>query len=221
MFAYLTAIINGKKLYSTNRSYNKEMGTIYVNFAKALLHNRLNLDNKKFKKHEEIIKFLEGFKGDKLFTRHYISKLKNKGGEFEKIPFTPECKEFIEYVKTVFPKFKEAEFILGTKSLNKTSSKRITKATSIKKSKAVIKKSKIINKPIKRVTKGLFSMVKLVAKFKAFIVIIQKILLLEDIYTGIAFLFIQMPYLVLALLAFLDNPELYKKLTEWNAATVD
>jgi hypothetical protein len=45
--------------------------------------------------------------------------------------------------------------------------------------------------------------------------------LLEDIYTGIAFLFIQIPYLVLALLAFLDNPELLKKLAEWNNTSME
>ncbi len=111
MFTYLTPGTNRIKYYSTKGSYSKEMGVIYINFIKALLHNRLNLNMERFNKNEEILQFLEKFQGDKLFTRHYISKLKNQG-EFERVPLTPKSKEFINYVKRTFYEFDEFEFTL-------------------------------------------------------------------------------------------------------------
>jgi len=114
MFTYLTPGTNSvfSKYYSTKeRVYSEEMRVIYTNFIKALLHNRLNLNAKRFKKRDDIIKFLENFQGDVLFTRHQISMLKNKG-EFERIPLTPKSKEFINYVKKEFPDFDGFEFAL-------------------------------------------------------------------------------------------------------------
>jgi len=111
MFTYLTPGTNRIKYYSTKASYSKEMGIIYTNFIKALLHNRLNLNKDRLGKNPEIIDFLEGFQGDKLFTRQHITKLKAQG-EFEKVPLTPKSKEFINYVKREFPEFDEFEFVL-------------------------------------------------------------------------------------------------------------
>ncbi len=129
MFTYLTQGTNRvfPKYYSTKEAYSKEMGIIYTNFTKALLHNRLNLNKDKFDKNAEIINFLEGFQGDKLFTRSHITKLKNQG-EFEKVPLTPKSKEFINYVKREFPQFDEFEFVLikPIKSTKATSTKAIT-----------------------------------------------------------------------------------------------
>lgn len=348
MFTYLTAIINGKKLYSTKwphgtkGSYTKEFNFIYVNFIKALLHNRLGLDINYFKKHEDIIKFLEDFRGDqKPFTRHYISKLK-KGDEFVKVDASQRSIDFADYVQKTFPNFNREGFMkapelyiflqeiqntnpgampseedyyewkerrgLATrkkKAINKTydtNKAELVPKTINKKDKPVavesvvketksktkvvpsstdqietkkVKKPKktkiisatatataaatvsnVINNVINNVigptpnspanstvnkdnyteaqSNNLFSRFlgfislgvfgkhsKLKIKLISFILFMQKVLLLEDIYTGIAYLFIQIPYLVLALLAFLDNPELLKKLTEWNTATVE
>jgi hypothetical protein len=114
MFTYLTPGINRvlySKYYSTKKTYSKEMGVIYTNFIKALLHNRLNLDSTRFKKNEEIINYLEGFQGDKLFSRQQISKFKAQG-EFERVPLTPKSKEFIDYVKITFNNFDGFEFAL-------------------------------------------------------------------------------------------------------------
>jgi hypothetical protein len=126
MFTYLTQGTNrvlSPKYYNTKGTYNKEMGIIYINFVKALVHNRLNLDNNKLKKREEIINFLEEFQGDKLFTKDLITRLKNQG-EFERVPLTPKSKEFINYVKRKFPEFDEFEFVLikpikGTEAVDK------------------------------------------------------------------------------------------------------
>jgi hypothetical protein len=111
MFTYLTPGIKRMNYYSTKASYSKEMGIIYTNFTKALLHNRLNLNKDRLGKNAEIIDFLEGFQGDKLFTRNHITKLKNQG-EFERVPLTPKSKEFINYVKRIFNEFDEFEFVL-------------------------------------------------------------------------------------------------------------
>jgi hypothetical protein len=114
MFTYLTQGTNrvlSPKYYNTKGTYNKEMGIIYINFIKALLHNRLNLDSNKFKKREEIINYLEEFQGDKLFSKTQISRFKTQG-EFERVPLTPKSKEFINYVKREFPDFDGFEFAL-------------------------------------------------------------------------------------------------------------
>jgi hypothetical protein len=99
------------KSYSTKRhkkSYSKELGVIYANFTIALLHNKLNLDRTKFKNYSNIIKFLEEYKGDKLFTSHYISQLRKI--EFKKVPLTDQSLDFINYVKKTFPEFNEYDF---------------------------------------------------------------------------------------------------------------
>jgi hypothetical protein len=111
MFTYLTPGTNRIKYYSTKTPYNEEMRVIYTNFIKALVHNRLNLDMRKFKKQEDIINYLEQFQGDKLFTRAQISKFKAQG-EFERVPLTPKSKEFINYVKATFNDFDGFEFAL-------------------------------------------------------------------------------------------------------------
>jgi hypothetical protein len=100
------------KNYSTKRhkkSYSKELGVIYANFTIALLHNKLNLDRTKFKNYSNIIKFLEEYKGDKLFTSHYISQLRKI--EFKKVPLTDQSLDFINYVKKTFPEFNDSCFV--------------------------------------------------------------------------------------------------------------
>jgi hypothetical protein len=120
MFTYLTYTSNPFEIqggtnrimyYSTKKSYNEEMKVIYTNFIKALLHNKLNLDKDRFKKQEDIISYLEKYQGEKLFNRNQISRLKNQG-EFERVPLTPQSKDFINYVKREFPEFDEFEFVL-------------------------------------------------------------------------------------------------------------
>lgn len=103
--------LNTRHNYSTKKSYNEEMRIIYINFIKALLNNRLNLDKTRFKNQEDIISYLEGFQGDKLFNRSQISRLKNQG-EFERVSLTPKSKEFIKYVQKEFPDFDGFEFTL-------------------------------------------------------------------------------------------------------------
>lgn len=114
MFTYLTQGTNRMlqpKYLNTKATYNKEMGVIYINFVKALVHDRLNLNSNKFKNRDEIINYLEEFQGDKLFTKDLITRLKNQG-EFERVPLTPKSKEFINYVKRKFPEFDGFEFVL-------------------------------------------------------------------------------------------------------------
>ena len=91
-------------------SYDEESRLIYINFVIALVHNKLNLHLSKFNNYGEVLKFLEGFKGDKLFSKSYISVLKLKG-QFQKVPLTEKSEEFILYVKKRFPSFDEAEYI--------------------------------------------------------------------------------------------------------------
>jgi hypothetical protein len=58
--------------YATNKpSYDEEMRLVYINFIKALLHNKLNLHKSKFMNYEEIIKFMEEFQGDRLLFINY------------------------------------------------------------------------------------------------------------------------------------------------------
>lgn len=90
--------------------YSKELRAIYVNFTVALLHNKLNIDKNKFNNYSSIIKFLENHKGDKLFTRHHISKLRYTK-EFKRIPLTSESLDFINYVKKTFPEFNDSLFV--------------------------------------------------------------------------------------------------------------
>lgn len=93
-----------------SNSYDEETRLIYINFVIALVHNKLNLHLSKFNNYGEVLKFLEGFKGDKLFSKSYISVLKLKG-QFQKVPLTEKSEEFILYVKKRFPSFDEAEFV--------------------------------------------------------------------------------------------------------------
>jgi hypothetical protein len=108
-------LCNIHKNYSTkiHKSYSKELRAIYVNFTVALLHNKLNIDKNKFNNYSSIIKFLENHKGDKLFTRHYVSKLKNTK-EFKRIPLTSESLDFINYVKKTFPEFNDSLFVYNS-----------------------------------------------------------------------------------------------------------
>ena len=143
MFTYLTLGKNGARYYSIRRSFNSEMGGIYINFIKALVHNKLNL---KFNTQKEIINFLENYKGDKLFTQSYISALKRRGGEFEKVTLTPQSEDFLKYVKTQFPEFNDSDFILGGKT-GKTVKGKTTSKDSKKKPVVVGKATKIKKKP--------------------------------------------------------------------------
>jgi len=153
MFTNLTPGTNRIKYYSTKKSYSKEMGVIYTNFIKALIHNRLNLDATRFKKNEEIINFLEGFQGDKLFTRQQISKFKAQG-EFERVPLTPKSKEFINYVKATFNDFDGFEFAL-VKPITKEEGKIVTQVKKITKQEPVLKSTieeRVKEVPIKKET---------------------------------------------------------------------
>lgn len=96
----LKGMLVTEKNYSTKRhkSYSKKLGAIYqlahiiaLQFY-GIAHNKLNLDRTKLKSYSNIIKYLEGYKGDKLFTNAYISKLRHKG-EFKKVPLTSESLE--------------------------------------------------------------------------------------------------------------------------------
>nr|QJQ35550.1 hypothetical protein [Fusarium ananatum] len=99
----------GKK----DTNYDKEISIIYVNFIKALLHNELNLSRDRLKTYREILKFLEGFSKKITFSKSYVSKLKIKGGKFEKVSKSPLSLDFIRYVKKTFPEFNESEFLIS------------------------------------------------------------------------------------------------------------
>jgi hypothetical protein len=211
MFIYLTRGTNrhfhtfnlnpSAKYYSTKRYkfYSKETRNIYVNFIKALLNNKLNLNKKEFKKYDEIINYLEKYNGEKIFTRHYISQLKNTGGNFEKIPLTPESKEFINYVKHRFPNFNESKFTYAL-------TKQAPKTTKQSKQKLLLNSTWFLSK-IKQIL--------LLFKTYKFISLLRSILLLKNFYIDIAYFFIQLPYLVLFWLYLLDNPDMTKDLSNW------
>lgn len=99
----------GKK----DTNYEREISIIYVNFIKALLHNELNLSRDKLKTYREILKFLEGFSKKITFSISYVSKLKIKGGKFEKVSNSQLSLDFIRYVKKTFPEFNESEFLIS------------------------------------------------------------------------------------------------------------
>lgn len=93
------------------RYYNKEIGIIYVNFLKALLHNELNLECSKFKCYADILEYLQKFSKDITFSKNYISQLKTRGGKFNKVPLSPQSLDFVKYVLKTYPEFKGSEFI--------------------------------------------------------------------------------------------------------------
>lgn len=99
----------GKK----DTNYEREISIIYVNFIKALLHNELNLSRDRLKTYREILKFLEGFSKKITFSKSYVSKLKIKGGKFEKVSNSQLSLDFIRYVKKTFPEFNESEFLIS------------------------------------------------------------------------------------------------------------
>jgi hypothetical protein len=187
--------------YATNKQpYNEEMRIIYINFVKALLHNKLNLQKSKFNNYGEIIKFLEEFQGDKLFSKPYISKLKSDG-QFSKVPFSEKSEQFIFYVKKKFPNFNEAKFILPYPGSEETPGKLKNKLTNYK-----VKGSEMNNKgypllgrvfnktyPTRNNTFGSINL----------------------LYTISTFLFLMLPYSILFLLAIKDNPsELFSFIEE-------
>lgn len=181
------------KNYSTKRhkSYSKELGAIYVNFIIALLHNKLNLDRTKLKSYSNIIKFLEGYKGDKLYTKGYLSKLRYRG-EFKKVPLTSESLDFINYVKKTFPDFNDSYFVYKhpTNTL-KYSYPATTTQTKPKASVLSLRsKLKLQSLPNKYLW----------------------------IYEEIAYFFILLPYFILLILAIKDNPELFDVyIKEWKS----
>lgn len=207
MFTYLTPGINKELLlkhYSTKRhrhstkrliSYNDEMRIIYVNFIKALLNNKFNLDKTKFKNYLEIIKFLEKFQGDKLFTQSHISNIKYKG-KFEKVPLTPKCEKFIKYVKQTFPNFNSSNFALTKHAHNNVKTKTLNKLLTFIKVNILNKILLTFNQKITKLKIATF---------------LKKVLLLDNIDEGITFLFIQLPYLIV-ILFILDNPDTFKDL---------
>jgi hypothetical protein len=178
--------------YATGKQpYNEEMRILYTNFVKALLHNKLNLHKNKFKNYGEIIKFLEDFKGDKLFSKPYISKLKSDG-QFKKVPFTKESEQFIFYIKKKFPNFNEAKFILPYPSSEETPDKLKNKLTNYKASGLEIK------------NKGYFLLGR--AFNKTYLTKYNTFGFINLLYTISTFLFLILPYSILFLLAIKDNP---------------
>jgi hypothetical protein len=187
--------------YATNKQpYSEEMRIIYINFVKALLHNKLNLHKSKFNNYGEIIKFLEDFKGDKLFSKPYISKLKSDG-QFKKVPFTKESEQFIFYIKKKFPNFDEAKFILPYPGSEGTPGKLKNKLTNYKASGSETKNKdysllgSVFNKTYST-RNNTFGFINL-------------------LYTISTFLFLMLPYSILFLLAIKDNPsELFSFIEE-------
>jgi hypothetical protein len=178
--------------YATNKKpYNEEMRIIYINFVKALLHNKLNLHKSKFNNYGEIVKFLEEFQGDKLFSKPYISKLKSDG-QFSKVPFSEKSEQFIFYVKKKFPNFNEAKFILPYPGSEETPGKLKNKLTNYKangpeiNNKGYLLLGRVFNKtyPTRNNTFGFINL----------------------LYTISTFLFLMLPYSILFLLAIKDNP---------------
>lgn len=133
-----------------SNSYDEETRLIYINFVIALVHNKLNLHLSKFNNYGEVLKFLEGFKGDKLFSKSYISVLKLKG-QFKKVPLTEKSEEFILYVKKRFPSFDEAGFVFQpTDTLHLDKSKTLQTITPSKNrlfSKSINEENQHIYKP--------------------------------------------------------------------------
>jgi hypothetical protein len=194
--------------FATNKQpYNEEMRILYINFIKALLHNKLNLHKSKFNNYGEIIKFLEEFQGDKLFSKPYISKLKSEG-QFERVPLTDKSEEFIHYIKIKFPNFNDARFVYRNSGLN-TSVKLNNQPTTP--SPTYIPKIWELGK------KGGYSFKSPKFNFKYYSVNTQA--LLRHFFTFIAFLFLMLPYSILLLLAIKQgsNPsELFTLIKEFN-----
>jgi hypothetical protein len=179
--------------YSTKlgrKPYNGEMRKIYNNFVIALLHNKFNLQKDKFSNYAEIIKFLEQFQGDRLFSGAYLSKLKHHG-MLEKVPLTDKSVEFINYVKKEFPDFDETRFVFN-KSVRKLPLKSYSPVS-------------INTKEVKSPSRSDFSnMLPLQSS------------LLHFYRTCIIYLFFILPYFILLFMTIKDNPsEVYTYINEF------
>jgi len=204
--------------YSTQRhkSYSKELGAIYVNFIIALLHNKLNLDRSKLKSYSNIIKFLEDYKGDKLFTKSYLSKLRYRG-QFKKVPLTRESLDFINYVKKTFPEFNDSYFTYkhtdNTLDYNYPVTTYPTDAYPDPKGQDIQPKA-VNQQHVSYKTKDSFSLLRKLSTKQSFSSRSNKYLW---IYEEIAYFFILLPYFILLILAIKDNPELLDVyIKEWN-----
>jgi hypothetical protein len=181
--------------YSTKlgpKPYNEEMRKIYNNFVIALLHNKFNLQKDKFTNYAEIIKFLEQFQGDRLFSGAYLSKLKYRG-MFEKVPLTDKSVEFIYHVKKKFPDFDETRFVFS-KSVRKLPS------SATKPYNPVYINTKKVKSP---------------SRFDFCNMLPLQNSLLHFYRTGIAYLFFILPYFILLFMSIKDNPsEVYTYINE-------
>jgi hypothetical protein len=180
--------------YSTKlgrKPYNGEMRKIYNNFVIALLHNKFNLQRDKFTNYAEIIKFLEQFQGDRLFSGAYISKLKSHG-MLEKVPLNDKSVEFINYVKKEFPDFDDTSFVFS-KSVRKLPLKSYSPAPSDTKEE--------VKSPSRF---GFSNMLPLQSS------------LLHFYRTRVAYLFFTLPYFILLFMAIKDNPsDVYTYINEF------
>lgn len=221
------------KNYSTKRRkriYSKELGIIYANFTIALVHNKLNLDRTKFKNYSSIIKYLEEYKGDKLFTSHYISQLKNN--EFNKVPLTEQSLDFINYVKKTFPDFNHTLFVTssyppGTKlqQANKSAPSQSDYIPSISEAKPIKVTTKDIEIPTKitNINTTYSGSVGTAAQDQKTKSTNLSFNLLRSIhkkfnylYKKFNYLYLILPCFILLILAVKDNPELLNEyIKEW------
>lgn len=83
------------------------------NFIKGLFSNQFNLNPETFKNYNEIISFINSFKGSSKYrlTANNIATLKRRRDSIKKVPRTKELELFCEYVKTKFPDFDVNRFL--------------------------------------------------------------------------------------------------------------
>ncbi len=115
-----------KKFYSTNGKGSESLFPLIYNFLVALFNNKLNLKSYKLKTYKQIILFLEGYKNGKLIKElnidtDFLKMIKNKGKEFNSIPWSQERQDFCDYVKQTFPDFKVDEFLILEAAASPTS----------------------------------------------------------------------------------------------------
>ena len=81
------------------------------NFIKALFSKELNLDYETFSNYQELISFINEYKGTKYrLTANNIAALKRRKSTRVVTPETKELVDFVVYIKTRFPNFDENGF---------------------------------------------------------------------------------------------------------------
>lgn len=97
----------------TGSLYKSKVDLAIRNFIRLYLDNTpgYGLEKGTFKGYKDIIKFVKGFDKGARISKQSISNLKHRRVILQLVPNVRETREFVDYIKTIFPDFACHKFL--------------------------------------------------------------------------------------------------------------